>query len=326
VKHSYGVLQLLFAIGPLVVPTVACAATADGYPVRPVRIIVGYPPGGASDITARLIGQWLAERFGEPFVIENRPGASGNIATAAALNATSDGYTLLLVNAGNAINATLYGGLPFRFPQDVVAVSDIVRVPLVMQINPAVPVKSIPEFVSYAKAQAGKTNYGSAGTGTPQHVSAELFKMMTGVNMTHVPYRGSAPALTDLIGGHVQVVFDTTPASLQFIRTGKLRPLGVTTATRSPALPDVPAIGEFIAGYEASGWYGIGAPKNTPRAIVAMLNREINAGLADPRVRARLSDLGSEPAPMSSADFQQLMSLETSKWAKVVKFSGAKAD
>jgi tripartite-type tricarboxylate transporter receptor subunit TctC len=305
---------------------VCAAATAQSYPVRPVRILVGYPPGGASDITARLIGQWLAERLGQPFVIENRVGASGNIATEIAVNSSPDGYTLLLVNAGNAINATLYEKLNFDFSHDVIAVADIVRVPLVMQVNPTVPVKSVPDFVAYAKENPEKINYGSAGTGTPQHVSAELFKMMTGVRMTHVPYRGSAPALTDLIGGHVQVVFDTTAASLQFIRMGKLRPLAVTTAARSAALPDIPTVGDFVPGYEASGWYGIGAPKKTPSTIVDKLNKEINAGLADPKIRARLSDLGSDPAPMAPSEFGKVMMNETEKWARVVKFSGAKAD
>jgi tripartite-type tricarboxylate transporter receptor subunit TctC len=291
-----------------------------------VRWIVGYTPGGATDIAARLMGQWLSERLSQPFVIENRPGASGNIGTQAVVNAAPDGYTLLLVNAGNAINATLYDNLSFNFIRDIAPVASIVRVPLVMQINPSVPAKTVPEFINYAKANPGKLNMASSGNGTPQHVSGELFKMMAGINMTHVPYRGSAPALTDLLGGHVQVVFDTTLASIQYIRAGRLRPLAVTTATRLEALPDIPTVGDFLPGYEASGWYGVGAPKNTPVDIIEKLNKEINAGLADPKVKARLAELGGIVLAGSPADFGRLIAEETKKWGKVIQAANIKPE
>ena len=303
-------------------PAFAQTSSTKSYPSRPVRVIVGYPPGGATDITARLMSQWLSERLGQPFVIENRSGASGNIATELVANATADGYTLLLVNAGNTINASLYTKLKFDFLRDLAPVGAIVRVPLVMQINPLVPVNTGPDFIAYAKIN--KISYASAGTGTPQHVSAELFK--TGINLFHIPYRGSTPALTDLIGGRVQVAFDTTTASLEHIRAGKLRALAVTSAMRSQALPNTPTIGEFVPGYEASGWYGFGAPHKTAAAVVNELNREINTALGDPRVSARLADLGSIPIPMTAAEFGKLMANESEKWAKVVKFSGATAD
>ena len=257
-----------------------------------MRWIVGYPPGGATDITARLIGQWLSERLGQPFVIENRPGASGNIGTEAVVKAAPDGYTLLLVNAGNTINETFYEKLNFAFLRDITAVASIVRVPLVMLVNPSMPIKTVPEFIAYAKSNPGKLNMASPGNGTPHHVSGELFKMMADIKMIHVPYRGSAPALTDLIGGQVQVAFDTTTASIEYIRSGKLRALAVTTATRSEALPDIPTMADFIPGYEATGWYGVGAPKSTPAEIIDKLNKEINAALADPDVKARLGELG----------------------------------
>jgi tripartite-type tricarboxylate transporter receptor subunit TctC len=317
---------LHLAAGAVALPAVSRIAIAQTYPTRPVRWIVGYPPGGATDIAARLMGQWLSERLSQPFVIENRPGASGNIGTQAVVNAAPDGYTLLLVNAGNAINATLYDNLSFNFIRDIAPVASIVRVPLVMQINPSVPAKTVPEFINYAKANPGKLNMASSGNGTPQHVSGELFKMMAGINMTHVPYRGSAPALTDLLGGHVQVVFDTTLASIQYIRAGRLRPLAVTTATRLEALPDIPTVGDFLQGYEASGWYGVGAPKNTPVDIVEKLNKEINAGLADPKVKARLAELGGIVLAGSPADFGRLIAEETKKWGKVIQAANIKPE
>ena len=300
-------------------------AWAQTYPTRPVRWIVGYPPGGATDITARLIGQWLSERLGQPFVIENRPGASGNIGTEAVVRAAPDGYTLLLVNAGNTINETFHERLNFGFLRDITAVASIVRVPLVMLVNPSVPTKTVAEFIAYANNNPGQLNMASPGNGTPHHVSGELFKMMAGINMTHVPYRGSAPALTDLISGQVQVAFDTTTASIEYVRAGKLRALAVTTATRSEALPDVPTVSDFVPGYEATGWYGVGAPKSTPAEIIDKLNKETNAALADPNVKARLGDLGATVFACSPAEFAIFMAEETEKWAKVVKFSGAKA-
>ena len=312
--------------GAAALPAASRIARAQSYPMRPVRWIVGYPPAGATDIAARLIGQWLSDRLGQPFVIENRPGASGNIGTEAVVNAPPDGYTLLLVNAGNAINATLYEKLKFNLIRDIAPVAGIIRVPLVMQVNPSVPVKTVPEFIAYAKANSGKLNMASAGNGTPQHVSGELFKMMAGVNMTHVPYRGSAPALTDLLGGQVQVVFDTTLASIEYIRAGRLRALAVTTATRSPVLPDIPSVGEFVPGYDTSNWFGIGAPKATPAEIVAKLNTEINAGLADPKIKAPLTDLGGAPLVVSHADFGGLIADETQKWGKVIRAANIKPE
>jgi tripartite-type tricarboxylate transporter receptor subunit TctC len=301
-------------------------AGAQAYPSRPVRWIVGYPPAGATDITARLMGQWLSERLNQPFVIENRPGASGNIGTEVVVNAPPDGYTLLLVNAGNVINSTLYEKLKYNFIRDIAPVAGIIRVPFVMQVNPSVSVKTVSEFIAYAKANPGKLNMASAGNGTPQHVSGELFKMMAGVNMTHVPYRGSAPALTDLLGGQVHVVFDTTLASIEYIRAGRLRPLAVTTATRLEALPDIPTVGDFLPGYEASGWYGVGLPKNTPTEIVDKLNKEINAALADPKMKAQLADLGGTVLALSPAEFGKLIADETEKWAKVIRAANIKAE
>ena len=317
---------LHLAAGAAALPVLPRIALAQAYPSRPVRWIVGYPPGGATDIAARLIGQWMSERLGQPFVIENRPGASGNIGTQAVVNAPPDGYTLLLANAGNAINATLYDKLNFAFPRDITPIASIVRVPLVMQVNPALPIKTVPEFIAYAKANPSKINMASSGNGTPQHVSGELFKMMAGVDMTHVPYRGSAPALTDLLGGQVQVAFDTTAASIEYIRAGRLRALAVTTAMRSAALPDVPTVGDFVPGYEAIGWYGVAAPKSMPIEIVEKLNREITAALADATVKARLADLGAEPMPMTPVEFGKFIVEETEKWGKVVKFAGIKPD
>ena len=317
---------LHLAAGAVALPAVSRVAWPQTYPMRPVRWIVGYAPAGATDIAARLIGQWLSDRLGQPFVIENRPGASGNIGTEAVVNAPPDGYTLLLVNAGNAINATLYEKLKFNLIRDIAPVAGIISVPLVMQVNPSVPVKTVPEFIAYAKANSGKLNMASAGNGTPQHVSGELFKMMAGVNMTHVPYRGSSPALTDLLGGQVQVVFDTTLASIEYIRAGRLRPLAVTTATRLEALPEIPTVSDFLPGYEASGWYGVGAPKNTPTEVIHKLNKEINAGLADAKIKARLADLGGTPFVGSPADFGKLIANETEKWGQVIRAANIKPE
>jgi len=301
-------------------------ATAQTYPTRPVRLIIGYPPGGSADITARLLGQWLSERLSQPFVIESRPGASTNIATEAVVRAPPDGYTLLLVAPANAINATLYEKLNFNLISDIAPVAGIIRFPNVMVVNPLVPAKTVPEFIAYAKANPGRLNMASSGNGSTIHVSGELFKMMTGVNMVHVPYRGGAPALTDMISGQVQVMFDNVPTSIEFIRAGKLRALAVTTATRSEVLPDLPTVADFVPGYEASAWYGVGVPKGTPDDIIDKLNKEINAILAEPKAKARLADLGASLLAGSPADFGRLVADETEKWGKVVKFSGAKPD
>ncbi|HZL39592.1 MAG TPA: tripartite tricarboxylate transporter substrate binding protein [Pseudolabrys sp.] len=310
--------------GAVILPAVSRLARAETYPARPVHLIVGFPAGGPQDITMRLIGQWLSERFGQPFVIENRTGAGGNVGAEAVVRAAPDGYTLLSVSSPNAINVSLYPNLTFNFIRDIAPVAGIMRVPLVMEVNPSVPVHTVPEFIAYAKANPGKISYASAGIGTPQHVSAELFKMLTGVEMVHVPYRGAAPALTDLIGGQVQVMIDTSPASMAHIRSGRLRALAVTTTTRADALPDLPTVADFVPGYEATSWFGIGAPKNTPPEIIATLNEGINAAIADPKIKARLIDLGGTVLPGSPADFGKLIATETEKWAKVVKFSGAK--
>ena len=280
----------------------------------------------SSDLSARLLGQWLSERFGQPFVIESRPGASTNIATEAVVRAPPDGYTLLLIAPANAINATLYEKLNFNFISDIAPVAGIIRFPNVMVVNPLVPAKTVPEFIAYAKANPGRLNMASSGNGSTIHVSGELFKMMTGVNMVHVPYRGGAPALTDMISGQVQVMFDNVPTSIEFIRAGKLRALAVTTATRSEVLPDLPTVADFVPGYEASAWYGVGVPKGTPDDIVDKLNKEINAILAEPKAKARLADLGASLLAGSPADFGKLVADETEKWGKVVKFSGAKPD
>jgi tripartite-type tricarboxylate transporter receptor subunit TctC len=317
-------LRLTASIAAL--PALSCSASAEVYPARPVHLIVGFPAGGPQDIVMRLMGQWLSERLGQTFVIENRPGAGGNVAAEAVVRATPDGYTLLSVSSPNAINATLYSNLNFNFIRDIAPVASIMRVPLVVEVNPSVPVKTVPEFIAYAKANPGMISYASAGIGTPQHVSAELFKLLTGVNMVHVPYRGAAPALTDLIGGHVQVMIDTTPASMAYIRAGSLRPLAVTTTTRANVLPDLPTVSDFVPGYEATSWFGIGAPKNTPTEIIEKLNKEINAALVDPKISARLVDLGGSVLQGSPDDFGKLIANETEKWAKVVKFSGANAD
>jgi len=317
---------LQLTAGAVAIPVVSHIAAAQVYPTRPVRIIVGFASGGTLDIIARLLGQWLSERLGQPFVVENRPGGGGNIGTDAVVRAPPDGYTLLLVGSPNMINATLYEKLNFNFIRDIAPVASIDRTPLVMEVNQSFPARSVPEFIAYAKAKPGKINMASAGTGTGQHVAGELFKMMAGVDMTHVPYRSAGPALTDLIGGQVQVMFDGLPASIEHIRTGRLRALAVTTATRLDALPDIPTVADFVPGYEASAVHGIGAPKNTPTEIVDRLNKEINAALADPKMVARLADLGLTVLPGSPADFGKLIAEETEKWGKVVKFSGAKPD
>jgi tripartite-type tricarboxylate transporter receptor subunit TctC len=301
-------------------------ARAQSYPTRPVRLIVGFPAGGPTDIVARLIGQSLSERLKQSFIIENRPGAGGNVGTETVVRAAPDGYTLLLVGVPHAINATLYDHLNFNFIRDIAPVASIMRVPLVMEVNPSVPASTVLEFIAYAKDNPGKLNMASAGYGTPQHVSGELFKMMAGVNLTHVPYRGTAPALIDLLGGQMQIMFDTTPASIGYIRAGQIRPLAVTTASRSDLLPDLPAVGDFVPGYEASAWYGIGIPRNTPAGIVEILNKEINAAIAESKMKARLADLGGTVLPGSPSDFGTLIFDETGKWAKVVKISGARAE
>jgi tripartite-type tricarboxylate transporter receptor subunit TctC len=317
---------LHLAAGAAALPAISRFAWAQTYPARPVHLIVGFPAGGPQDIVMRLIGQWLSERLGQSFVIENRPGAGGNVGAETVVRAAADGYTLLSVSSPNAINATLYNNLNFNFIRDIAPVASIIRVPLVMEVNPSVPVKTVPEFIAYAKANPGKISYASAGIGTPQHVSAELFKMMTGVNMVHVPYRGAAPALMDLIGGQVQVMIDTTPASMAYIRAGRLRPLAVTTATRADVLPDLPTVGDFVPGYEATSWFGVGVPKNTPAEIIEKLNKEINAALADPKIKARLVDLGGTVLPGSPAEFGKLIADETEKRAKVIKFAGIKPE
>jgi tripartite-type tricarboxylate transporter receptor subunit TctC len=289
-------------------------------------MIVGFPAGGTFDTLARLMAQWLSERYRQQFVIENRPGGGGIIGTEAAVRASPDGYTLLLVGPNNAISATLYEKLNFNFIHDIAPVAGIMSAPNVMEVNPAVPAKTVPEFITYARANPGKINFASSGIGTSLHVSGELFKMMTGVNMIHVPYRGNAPALTDLLGGQVQVMFDALPSSIEHIRTGKLRALAVTTTMRSEAMPDLPTVGDFVPGYESSQWYGVVAPRNTPAEIVDKLNNEINAALADPKMKARLADLGGTVLPGSPAAFGKLIAEETEKWAKVVKFAGIKAE
>ena len=317
---------LHLAAGAAAIPAGSRFAWAQTYPTRPVRLIVRTPPGGPQDILARLIGQWLSERLGQPFIIESRPGAGTNIGTEAVVKAPPDGYTLLLINAASAINATLYDKLNFNFMRDIAPIAGITREPLVMQVNPSVPAKTVPEFIAYAKANPGKLNMASGGNGAPSHIAGELFKMMTGVNMVHVPYRGAAPALTDLLGGQVQVYFGPMPASIEHIKAGKLRALAVTTATRSDVLPDVPTVGEFLPEYEASTWYGIGAPKNTPVEIIEKLNKEINAALADPKMKARLADLGGTVFSGSPANFGKFIADETEKWAGVVKFAGLKPE
>jgi tripartite-type tricarboxylate transporter receptor subunit TctC len=317
---------LHLATGAAALSAASRFAWAEIYPTRPVRIIVGFAPGGAADIMARLIGQWLSERLGHQFVIENRPGAGGNIGTEAAVRAPADGYTLLLAHSINAINATLYEKLNFNFIQDIAPVTSFASGALVMVVNPSVPARTVPEFIAYAKANPGKINMASQGVGSTGHVSGELFKMMTGVNLVHVPYRGAGPALIDLLGGQVQVMFPATVSSIEYIRAGRLRALAVTAATRKDALPDIPTVGQFVPGYEASNWYGIGVPTGTPAEIIGKLNKEVNAGLEDAKMKARLVDLGETPFPGSPADFGKLIAEDTEKWGKVVKFAGIKPE
>jgi len=317
---------LHLAAGATALPAVSRIARAQAYPSRPVRIIVGFAAGGVADITARLMGQWLSERLGQQFLIENRPGAGGNIGVEAVVRAPADGHTLLLIDASAAVNAALYDRLNFNLLSDIAPVSGFIRAPYIMEVNPSFPAKTVPEFIAYAKANPSKINMASAGNGSIPHVAGELFKMMAGVNMLHVPYRGAVPALTDLLGGQVQLYFVSMPASIEYIKAGKLRALAATTATRSPALPDIPTVGEFLPGYEASGWQGVGAPRNTPAEIVDKLNKEINAGLADRALKARLADFGGVPLPMTPAEFGKFLAEETEKWGKVVKLANIKPD
>ena len=317
---------LHLAAGAAALPALPRIARAQTYPARPVHIVVGFPAGQTADIVARIMGQWLSERLSQPVVIDNRPGASSNTATELVVHAPPDGYTLLSVNSSNLINQTLYEKLPYDFLQDIVPVAGFLRVPLVMEVNPVFPAKTVPEFIAYAKANPGKVNMATGGTGNSTHVTGELFKMMAGVNLLVVPYRGSPPALTDLLAGQVQVMFDLMSSSLEYIRAGKLRALAVTTATRAEVLPDIPTVGEFVPGYEASAIGGLGAPKGTPAEVIERLNREINAGLADPKIKARFAELGLTPLARSPAEFAQLVLDETEKWGKVVKFANIKPE
>ena len=317
---------LRLAMAAAALPAVPRIARAQAYPSRPVRIIVGFPPGGATDIQARLMGQWLTDRLGQPFVVENRAGASGNIGTESVAKAPADGYTLLQVVTPHAINAALYANLNFDFVRDIAPVICAARLAYVVVVHPSVPATTLPEFIAYAKANPGKINYGSAGQGTPQNIACELFKMMTGLNLVHVPYKGGAPAVADLIAGHVQVVFAPVSESIQQVKAGKLRALAVTTASRLNVMPDVPAVAEFVTGYEASGFAGIGAPRNTPAEIITMLNKELNAGLADSKVQARIVELGGTVLGGTPAEFGTIISEATEKWARVIKFAGIKAD
>jgi tripartite-type tricarboxylate transporter receptor subunit TctC len=316
---------LHLAAGAAALPAVSRIARAQAYPTRPVRVIVGFAPGGGSDIYARLIGQSLTERLGQPFIIENRPSAGGNIATEAVANAPADGYTLLLVGSSNTINPALYDKLNFNFIRDIAPVTGISVSANIMEVNPSVPVKTVPEFIAYAKANPGKVNFASGGNGSSQHLSGELFKMLTGVNMVHVPYRGEALALPDLLSGQVQILFGNMSSSLEHVRSGRLRALAVTTATRSQALPNVPTVGHFVPGYEAGVWNGVGAPKNTSAEIIDKLNREVNATLADPRVKARFADLGGMALAGSPAEFGRFIADETEKWGKVIRAANIKA-
>jgi tripartite-type tricarboxylate transporter receptor subunit TctC len=314
------------AAGVAALPAVSRFAFAQAYPTRPVRVVVAFAAGGSADILARLIGQWLSERLRQPFVIENQPGGGGSIGTRAVVNSPPDGYTLLLVGTPAAINATLYEKLNFNVIRDIAPVAGVIRAPNVMVVNPSVPAKTVSEFIAYAKANPGKINFASVGNGTSPHVAGELFKMLTGVDMAHVPYRSAGPALTDLLGGQVQVMFPGAVSSIEYIKAGRLRALAVTTATRSDALPDTPTVSESLPGYEASNWFGVGAPKGTPAAILEKLNKEINAGLADPKIKARLADLGGTPLVVSPADFGSLVAEETEKWAKVIRAANIKLE
>src|SRR6516225_3004121 len=317
---------LHLAAGAAALPAVSRFAWAQAYPSRPVRLIAPVAPAGATDILARLMGQWLSERLGQSFVIENRPGGGNNIGTEAVVRAPADGYTLLMAATPNAVNATLYDKLSFNFLRDIAPVASVIRAPYVIAVNPTVAAKTIPELIAYAKANPGKLSMGSTGTGSGAHMAGELFKMMAGVDMVHVPYRGGGAGLTDLLGGQVQVMFVSTVSSIEHIKTGRLRALAVTTATRSDEMPDIPTVGEFVLGYEASAWFGVGAPKNTPSQIIDKLNEAINAGLADPKIKAQLAEMGGSLLASSPADFGRLIAEETEKWGKVVKFAGIKAD
>jgi tripartite-type tricarboxylate transporter receptor subunit TctC len=317
---------LHLAAGAAALPATSRMASAQAYPTRPVRIVVGFAPGGGVDIIARLIGQWLSERLGQQFIIENRPGAGTNIATEAVVRAPPDGYTLLLVNAANAVNATLYDSLSFNFVRDIAPVAGLMAASSVMVVHPSLPAKTVPEFIAYAKANPGKINMASGGVGSPSHVAGELFRMMAGVNMIHVPYRGLAPAMTDLLGGQVQVIFGAVTSSIEYIKAGRLRALAATTAKRSEALPDLPTVGEFVPGYEASQWYGLGVAKNTPTEIVDRLNKEINVALADPNMKARLADLGGTTLAGSPAEFGKLIVEETDKWGEVIRAANIKPE
>jgi len=318
---------LRLAAGAAALPAAARAAWAQQtYPTRPVHLICGFAAGGPNDIVSRLIAQWLSERLGQQFVVDNRTGAAGNIGTEAVVRAPADGYTLLLVSSANAVNATLYSNLSYNFIRDIAPVAGLVRVPNAMVVNPSVPANTIPEFIAYAKANPGKINMATSGNGSTTHISGELFKEMTGIDLVPVAYRGGGPALIDLLAGQMQVMFEPTVSTISYIRAGKLRALAVTTATRSELLPEVPSVAEFVPGYEASQWYGIGAPKSTPPEIVAKLNQEINAALADPKMKMRFSDLGGVPTPMTPAEFAKLIAHETEKWGKVIRAGNIKAD
>jgi tripartite-type tricarboxylate transporter receptor subunit TctC len=314
------------AAGAAALPVVSGVARAQAYPSRPVRIVVPFAAAGLSDIVTRLVGQWLSERLGTPFVIENRPGAASNLGTEIVVNAPPDGYTLLNLSSANATNATMYEKLNFNFIRDIAPVASLVRFPYVIEVNPSVPIKTIPELIAYAKANPGKLSFASAGTGTPAHIAGELFKMTTGIDMVHVPYRGAALALTDLIGGQVQVMVDNMAASLEHIRAGRVRALAVTTATRLEWLPDIPTVGEFVPGFEASSMNGVGAPKRTPTEIIDKLNKEINTALAEPKIKARIAELGLTPLVGSPADLERLIADETEKWGRVIRAANIKAD
>jgi len=317
---------LHLAASAAALPAVSRIARAQAYPLRPVRIIVGFPAGGATDIQARLMGQWLSERLGQQFVVENRAGASGNIGTEAVAKAPADGYTLLQIVTPNAINAALYTNLSFDFIRDIAPVICVARLAYVVVVHPSVPAATLPEFIAYAKANPGRVNYGSAGHGTPQNIACELFKMMAGVNLVHVPYRGGAPAVTDLVGGHLQVIFCPVSEGIEHVRSGKLRALAVTTAKRLDVFPDLPPIGDFVPGYEASGFAGIGVPRNTPAEIIALLNKELNAGVADAKVQQRITELGGTPLGGSPAEFGTILAEAVEKWGKVIKFAGIKVE
>jgi len=317
---------LRLAAGAAALPALSRIASAQAYPTRPVRIVVGFAAGGTTDIIVRLIGQWLSERLGQQFVIENRPGASGNLAAEAVARAPADGYTLLALTATNSINATLFDKLSFNLNRDLAMVAGLSRSPLVLEVHPSIPAKTVPEFVAYAKANPAKVTMASFGSGSTSHVAGELFKMMAGIDLLHVPYRGSGPMLTDLLGGQVHMTFDSLPSSIEYIRTGKLRALAVGTTTRADSLPDIPTVADYFPGYEASAWNGVAIPRNTPAEIVDKLNREINAGLADPKMKARTAELGATVIPSSLSEFGRFVSDETEKWGKVVRAANIKAD